>query len=69
MAVKSKEKDYPEDLQTQRPPRGRRKFLGSDRLCGLWIPGFVELACPLYEATMQGKTLLNRTPQTEKDFN
>ena len=28
-----------------------REFLGSAEFCRLWIPGFAEMARPLYEAT------------------
>nr|XP_034365496.1 uncharacterized protein LOC117713397 [Arvicanthis niloticus] len=31
-----------------------REFLGTARFCRLWIPGFVELAAPLYPLTKQG---------------
>ena len=31
--------------------RGLREFLGSARFCRLWIPGFAELAAPLYPLT------------------
>lgn len=30
-------------------PREVREFLGTARFCRLWIPGFAELAAPLYE--------------------
>jgi hypothetical protein len=33
--------------------RGVREFLGSARFCRLWIPGFAEIARPLYEATKE----------------
>ena len=31
--------------------RGIREFLGSAGFCRLWIPGFAEMAKPLYQAT------------------
>lgn len=33
-----------------------REFLGSAGNCHLWVPGFAEIAKPLYEATKEGKT-------------
>jgi hypothetical protein len=33
--------------------RGVREFLGSAGFCRLWIPGFAEIARPLYEATKE----------------
>ena len=33
-----------------------REFLGSAGYCRLWVPGFAEIARPLYEATKEGKT-------------
>jgi ribonuclease HI len=33
--------------------RGVREFLGSAGYCRLWIPGFAEIARPLYEATKE----------------
>ena len=45
-----------------------REFLGSAGFCRLWIPGFVELARSLYEATRRRKTFLDWTPQMEKAF-
>ncbi|XP_058547615.1 uncharacterized protein LOC131489644, partial [Neofelis nebulosa] len=40
-------------LRIPRPqtPQQVREFLGSAGFCGLWIPGFAELAKPLYQAT------------------
>ncbi|XP_043415098.1 uncharacterized protein LOC122470915, partial [Prionailurus bengalensis] len=40
-------------LRIPRPqtPRQVREFLGSAGFCRLWIPGFAELAKPLYQAT------------------
>nr|XP_036867633.1 uncharacterized protein LOC118971162 [Manis javanica] len=35
-------------------PRGVREFLGSAGFCRLWIPGYAEIARPLYEATKEG---------------
>uniref|UniRef100_A0ABI8AKP5 Reverse transcriptase domain-containing protein n=1 Tax=Felis catus TaxID=9685 RepID=A0ABI8AKP5_FELCA len=45
-------------LKIPTPTSGRevREFLGSAGYCRLWVPGFAEIARPLYEATKEGKT-------------
>lgn len=35
-----------------------REFLGTVGFYHLWIPGFAELAKPLYEATKEGHSFL-----------
>ena len=45
-----------------------REFLGSAGYCRLWVPGFAEIAKPLYEATKEGKTF-KWTEKEEIAFN
>ncbi|KAK1327363.1 LOW QUALITY PROTEIN: hypothetical protein QTO34_014995 [Cnephaeus nilssonii] len=42
-------------IPTPTSRREVREFLGSAGYCRLWIPGFAEIARPLYEATKEGK--------------
>ncbi|KAK1329798.1 LOW QUALITY PROTEIN: hypothetical protein QTO34_009981 [Cnephaeus nilssonii] len=42
-------------LKTPTPASEGKEFLGSAGYCRLWIPGFAEIARPLYEATKEGK--------------
>lgn len=48
--------------------RAVREFLGSMGFCCLWIPRFVELAKPLYEAMKENETFIWMERQ-EKAFN
>ncbi|XP_047418105.1 uncharacterized protein LOC124991386 [Sciurus carolinensis] len=48
-------------------PRQVREFLGSAGFCRLWIPGFAELAKPLYEAT-KDKQPFNWTIEADTAF-
>ncbi|XP_047373772.1 LOW QUALITY PROTEIN: uncharacterized protein LOC124959244 [Sciurus carolinensis] len=48
-------------------PRQVREFLGSAGFCRLWIPGFAELAKPLYEAT-KDKQPFNWTTEADTAF-
>ncbi|XP_059537141.1 uncharacterized protein LOC132226566 [Myotis daubentonii] len=50
-------------IPTPTSRREVREFLGSAGYCRLWIPGFAEIARPLYEATKEGKAF----DWTEKD--
>ena len=43
-------------IPTPTSRREVREFLGSAGYCRLWVPGFAEIARPLYEATKEGKT-------------
>lgn len=45
-----------------------RKFLGLAGYCCLWVPGFAEMARPLYEATKEGKAF-KWTGKEETAFN
>uniref|UniRef100_A0A8I5N7B4 Uncharacterized protein n=1 Tax=Papio anubis TaxID=9555 RepID=A0A8I5N7B4_PAPAN len=56
-------------LQIPRPQSTRqvREFLGSAGFCRLWIPGFAELAKPLYQAT-RGQQPFNWTEEAESAF-
>lgn len=40
-------------IPSPRSPRQLRKFLGTAGFCRLWIPGFAEVAAPLYPLTKQ----------------
>ncbi|XP_017713181.1 PREDICTED: retrovirus-related Pol polyprotein from transposon 17.6 isoform X3 [Rhinopithecus bieti] len=56
-------------LQIPRPQSTRqvREFLGSAGFCRLWIPGFAELAKPLYQATKEQQPF-NWTEEAEQAF-
>ena len=41
-------------LPTPKTPRQLREFLGTAGFCRLWIPGFAEMAAPLYPLTKTG---------------
>nr|XP_060492305.1 uncharacterized protein LOC132681655 [Panthera onca] len=43
-------------IPTPTSRREVREFLGSAGYCCLWVPGFAEIARPLYEATKEGET-------------
>lgn len=45
-----------------------REFLGSAGFCRLWIPGFADIARPLYEATKQRQDFV-WTEAMNKTFN
>ena len=46
-----------------------REFLGVAGFCRIWIPGFSNIAKPLYQATVgSGKELLKWKPEQEKAF-
>ena len=42
------------NIPVPKGPRQLREFLGTAGYCRLWIPGFAELAAPLYPLTKQG---------------
>ena len=42
------------NIPAPRNPRQLREFLGTAGFCRLWIPGFAELAAPLYPLTKPG---------------
>lgn len=44
------------------------KFLGLAGFCRLWIPGFVDIAKPLYEATRGQEETFIWTKENEKAF-
>ncbi|XP_037382666.1 uncharacterized protein LOC119258442, partial [Talpa occidentalis] len=54
-------------LPTPTTKREVREFLGSAGFCRLWIPGFADLAQPLYEATRE-KVTFQWTPQMQQSF-
>ncbi|XP_029778843.1 uncharacterized protein LOC115278501 [Suricata suricatta] len=56
-------------LHIPRPttPRQVREFLGSAGFCRLWIPGFAEMAKPLYVAS-KNQSPFEWTEETEKAF-
>ena len=54
-------------IPTPDSPRRVREFLGSAGFCHLWIPNYVELAKPLYEAT-KSTTPFNWTERMETSF-
>ncbi|KAG3278306.1 hypothetical protein H1C71_005194 [Ictidomys tridecemlineatus] len=45
-----------------------REFLGAVRYCHLWIPGFAEIAKPLYTVTAGGSSPLAWTKENEESF-
>ncbi|XP_058547090.1 uncharacterized protein LOC131489233 [Neofelis nebulosa] len=55
-------------IPTPTSRREVREFLGSAGYCCLWVPGFAEIARPLYEATKEGKTF-EWTEKEETAFN
>ena len=52
---------------TPKTPRQLREFLGTAGFCRLWIPGFAEMAAPLYPLTKTG-TLFNWGPDQQKAY-
>nr|XP_042126527.1 uncharacterized mitochondrial protein AtMg00860-like isoform X3 [Peromyscus maniculatus bairdii] len=50
-----------------RNPRQVREFLGTAGYCRLWIPGFAELAAPLYPLTKRG-TMFQWEEEHQKAF-
>ncbi|XP_060030072.1 uncharacterized protein LOC132533194 [Erinaceus europaeus] len=55
-------------IPTPTTKRQVREFLGAVGYCRLWIPGFAELAKPLYTATGGGDTPLKWTEMEERAF-
>ncbi|XP_051034524.1 uncharacterized protein LOC127217578 [Phodopus roborovskii] len=55
------------DIPAPKNPRQLREFLGTAGFCRLWIPGFAEMAAPLYPLTKQG-TLFNWGEEQQKAF-
>ncbi|XP_060030176.1 uncharacterized protein LOC132533385 [Erinaceus europaeus] len=55
-------------ILTPTTKRQVREFLGAVGYCRLWIPGFAELAKPLYTATGGGDTPLKWTEMEERAF-
>lgn len=54
-------------LPTPQTPRQLREFLGTAGFCRLWIPGFAEMAAPLYPLTKAG-TLFEWGPDQQKAY-
>lgn len=54
-------------LPTPKTPRQLREFLGTAGFCRLWIPGFAEMAAPLYPLTKNG-TLFDWGPEQQKAY-
>lgn len=52
-------------IPTQKSPRQLQEFLGTAGFCRLWIPGFTEMAAPLYLLTKQGTLFQWGTEQQE----
>ena len=52
---------------TPKTPRQLREFLGTAGFCRLWIPGFAEMAAPLYPLTKTG-TLFKWGPDQQKAY-
>lgn len=55
-------------IPTPKTKKQVREFLGTVGYCRLWIPGFAELAQPLYSATGGGDTPLEWTATEEEAF-
>ncbi|XP_035308764.1 uncharacterized protein LOC113832398 [Cricetulus griseus] len=51
------------DIPTPQNPRQLREFLGTAGFCRLWIPGFAEMAAPLYPLTRPGVAFKWEEPQ------
>lgn len=54
-------------IPTPANPRQLREFLGTAGFCRLWIPGYAEMAAPLYPLTKQG-TLFQWGEEHQKAF-
>lgn len=54
-------------LAVPQNPRQLREFLGTAGFCRLWIPGFAEMAAPLYPLTRPG-TLFQWGPEQQKAY-
>lgn len=54
-------------IPVPKSPRQLREFLGTAGFCRLWIPGYAEMAAPLYPLTKQG-TLFQWGSQQQEAF-
>ncbi|XP_058515914.1 uncharacterized protein LOC131479421, partial [Ochotona princeps] len=52
-------------IPAPKSPRQLREFLGTAGFCRLWVPGFAEIAAPLYPLTKQGTKFLWESEQQE----